>query len=95
MIMEAYWILGRGVAPRASSIAISSEQYTVVEHGHSGKCSFLLLSPSPHPVLLGPDGTPLRRYRPGVDPELMEPDIASLLTKGTLPAARKRSLNEY
>ena len=45
--------------------------------------------------LIDEKGTPLRRYRPGVDPEEMEGDIQALFTKGVLPPARKRSLNEY
>ena len=32
--------------------------------------------------LIGPDGTPLRRYRPGVDPLEVEPDIKVRSAKG-------------
>lgn len=45
--------------------------------------------------LLGPDGKPLRRYKPGVDPLEMSDDIEALLNGRTLPSARKRSLNDF
>ena len=41
-------------------------------------------------------GIPIRRYRPGVEPEELTTDIAALIKTGTLPAARKKkSLNDF
>jgi hypothetical protein len=49
----------------------------------------------PQKFLINADGTPVRRYQPGVDPEEMEADILSVLQGKKLPSARKKSLNEY
>jgi len=48
----------------------------------------------PQKFLINADGTPVRRYQPGVDPEEMEADILSVLQGKKLPSARKKSLNE-
>lgn len=42
------------------------------------------------------NGVPVRRYRPGVEPEELTNDVAALLKTGTLgPAKKKKSLNDF
>eukprot|EP00608_Synchroma_pusillum_P006835 CAMPEP_0198425544 /NCGR_PEP_ID=MMETSP1452-20131203/4636_1 /TAXON_ID=1181717 /ORGANISM="Synchroma pusillum, Strain CCMP3072" /LENGTH=235 /DNA_ID=CAMNT_0044145901 /DNA_START=1 /DNA_END=708 /DNA_ORIENTATION=- len=43
--------------------------------------------------LLGSDGEPIRRYRPGMRPTDFEEDIYNYINKGKLPVKRKTSLN--
>lgn len=45
--------------------------------------------------LVDENGKVVRRYRPGVKPESIIPDVKTLIDKGKLGPARKRSLNEY
>lgn len=45
--------------------------------------------------LLGPDGTPLRRYKPGVRPAELATDIKSLIATGIIPPKKRATLNEY
>ena len=45
--------------------------------------------------LVDENGKVVRRYRPGVKPESIIPDVKTLIEKGKLGPPRKRSLNEY
>eukprot|EP01035_Chromulina_nebulosa_P026262 gene26262-34352_t len=45
--------------------------------------------------LLGPDGTPLRRYKPGIRPAELATDIKSLIATGVIPPKKRATLNEY
>lgn len=46
--------------------------------------------------LIDGNGVPVRRYRPGVEPEELTNDVAALLKTGTLgPAKKKKSLNDF
>ena len=45
--------------------------------------------------LLGPDGTPLRRYKPGIRPAELTADIKSLIATGVIPPKKRATLNEY
>ena len=47
--------------------------------------------------LVDANGTPVRRYRPGVLPTSveLEADVKSLVTKGTVPPRKKATLNDF
>jgi glutathione peroxidase len=45
--------------------------------------------------LLGPEGTPLRRYKPGIRPAELATDIKSLIATGVIPPKKRATLNEY
>jgi glutathione peroxidase len=45
--------------------------------------------------LIDADGNPVRRYKPGILPLSLEPDILALLQTGKVPDRKKVSLNEY
>ena len=45
--------------------------------------------------LLDSNGVPVRRYKPGIKPGMLDNDINSLIEKGKLNPPKKVSLNEY
>jgi glutathione peroxidase len=45
--------------------------------------------------LVDKDGVPVRRYKPGIQPEELEKDISTLISTGVVPIKPKASLNNY
>eukprot|EP01041_Mallomonas_annulata_P009632 gene9632-20022_t len=45
--------------------------------------------------LLDANGTPVRRYKPGIRPDMLDKDIKSLVSTGILPPRKKASLNDF
>ncbi|TFJ86229.1 hypothetical protein NSK_002437 [Nannochloropsis salina CCMP1776] len=78
----------------ASQCALTGGLQELYEKYHDQGLEILAF-PSNQKFLINADGTPVRRYQPGVDPEEMEADILSVLQGKKLPSARKKSLNEY
>ena len=42
--------------------------------------------------LIDKNGVPVRRYRPGILPAMVDPDVESLINKGVLPKRMKAAL---
>jgi len=45
--------------------------------------------------LLNSEGVPVRRYKPGIKPGMLEEDIAGLLTRGVVPERKRVTLNDF
>ena len=76
--------------PNASPLYVKLKSYKDIGVSNINKISWNF-----EKFLLGSDGTPLRRYKPGIRPAELSTDIKSLISSGVISPKQRATLIEY
>ena len=76
--------------PSASPLYVRLKSYSDIGVSNISKISWNF-----EKFIIGPDGIPLRRYKPGIRPIELTADIEAIVKKGIIPIRKRATLNDF